>query len=75
MLQRLGIPPKTFVNLTKATVKKFAFVTAASNNHFMESQGVIERIQKYYPERDIIYFDLGLSNSSRDKVSLAVGNL
>lgn len=51
------------------------FVTGASDNHFSESQDVIGGIQKYYPDRKIFYFDLGLSDINRNKVRFATGKL
>ncbi len=40
----------------------------------MESQDMIGGIQKYYPEMEIIYYDLGLSKSNKEMVRTTTGN-
>ena len=74
LLQQLGVPSTKFVNLTETTAANFVFVTGVSDNHFMESQDMIGGIQKYYPEMEIIYYDLGLSKSNKEMVRTTTGN-
>ncbi len=68
LLNRLEIPPKNFVHLTKETLEDFAFVTGASENHFLESKGLVACIQQHFPDKKLVYYDLGLSVSNRQEI-------
>ena len=41
----------------------FVFVTAASENHFLESVDAIASVQSIMPTKQIHYFDIGLTNT------------
>ncbi len=68
LLRDLGLPQRHFIDGTTESMKNFVFVTAASDNHYKESQDLIGSIQEHYPDKEIIYFDLGLSGINRHKV-------
>ena len=55
--------------------QKMVFVTAASDNHYLESQDAIASVQKFFPGYKIIYYDLGLKTSHVKEVyrSLSYG--
>ncbi len=68
VLKLLHLPPKRFKILTRENVKDFVFVTADSKGHFKESIDGIASLQKYFPDRRIIYYDIGLSSDQRKEV-------
>ncbi len=68
LLQFLGIPPKEFANVSNESAKGFVFVTASSRNHFLESKDLIAGIQRFYPHKAIIYYNLGLSYRQKKQV-------
>jgi hypothetical protein len=60
------------VTLTRAMLDDFVFVTAASNGYgyFQASLDTIGRIQRHFPNKTIIYYDLGLKTSQIELVSV-----
>ena len=58
----LGIPPSEFVEPDVLSFKKFVFVTSASSNHFNESMDMIASIQTHFPDKDVYFYDLGLTS-------------
>ena len=48
---------------------RLTFVTGSSSNHFIESVSLIKSFQRYFPGKVLLYYDLGLKRSERDKVS------
>lgn len=61
------------------TAKKVVFVTAASTNHFLESQALIKNLhENVFPlltNYSFVYYDLGLTTEQRSKVSSVTGSL
>ena len=49
--------------------KRLVVVTSVSSNHFEESKDMIASIQKYLPQTKILFYDLGLTEAQRLKVS------
>ena len=49
--------------------KRLVLVTAASENHHREMLGFIGSAQRVMPDKQIIVYDLGLENATRDMVS------
>jgi hypothetical protein len=58
------------VTLTQAMLDDFVFVTAASDIYFDSSRSLIGRIQRLFPNRTIVYYDVGLLANQRKKVRL-----
>lgn len=58
-----------FANATRETVSDFIFVTAASSNHYLESQDAIGSIQKYFHVKKIHYYDWGLTEGQKYNIS------
>lgn len=52
---------RSFITLTPDKMADFVFVTAASENHFLESVDAIASVQSAMPTKRILYFDLGLT--------------
>jgi hypothetical protein len=58
------------VTLNRTMLDDFVFVTAASDKYFDTSLDTIGRIQRYFPNKTIIYYDLGLTISQIFQVSI-----
>ncbi|KAI0236557.1 hypothetical protein LSAT2_012899 [Lamellibrachia satsuma] len=56
-------PSASFMTLTSDKMADFVFVTAASENHFLESMDAIASVQSVMPTKQIMYFDLGLTDN------------
>ncbi|KAK2190818.1 hypothetical protein NP493_67g03017 [Ridgeia piscesae] len=67
-VQSLHLEPKSYTTLTAANAERIVVVTGASSNHFVESKAMIKSVQKYMPDRPIIYYDLGLTKSQASEV-------
>ena len=74
VLLNIGMPPPSFIHLTNQTVRQFVFGTSASANHFEESLDAIGSVQRYFPEKKIIYVDLGLGSEQAERVSQILRN-
>ena len=48
-----------------------ALVTGCDKSHFKEIQDAIASVQNFFPEKKIIFYDLGLTISQKIKVSTA----
>jgi Ethanolamine utilization protein EutJ (predicted chaperonin) len=57
-----------FVHLDSDSVHDFVFVTGASSNQFEESFGAVARVQKFFPNYSIVYYDLGLGKNQAKEV-------
>ena len=69
----LRLPPTKFKILDEVSVKHFVFVTACSDHHFNESIDAVASVQKHFPDRHIIYYDIGLREFQRQAVICAAG--
>ena len=49
--------------------KDLVFVTACSSNHFKEIEDAIAGTQKYFPNKPIIFFDIGLTSDQANQVN------
>jgi hypothetical protein len=58
------------VTLSQAMLDDFVFVTAASDIYFDSSRSLIGRVQRLFPNRTIVYYDVGLLANQRQKVRL-----
>ena len=67
-LSAVGFPFKNFVTITKSTLKDFVFVTAANWAYIKPALEGITIIQKLFPRKKIIFYDLGLDLSSLSQV-------
>ena len=67
LLKTIDFPLKRYVTLDNDTITRFVFVTAASNSFMAGVIDGIASVQKYYPGRSIVFYDLGLT--ARNKVS------
>ena len=47
---------------------RLVVVTAASNNHYAESQDMIGSVQKFLPNTKLIVYDLGLTQKQKEKL-------
>ncbi|KAK2166225.1 hypothetical protein LSH36_40g00027 [Paralvinella palmiformis] len=52
--------PPYYIDLNKYDLSNFTFITGSSSNHFEESKDLIASIQRFFPHKQIYYFDLGL---------------
>lgn len=68
LLQNLGVPEKRFCNISIEVMRQFVYVTGASMNHFNESKDLVASIQEHSPDKEILYFDLGLEEDQRHQV-------
>ena len=58
-----------YVQLTPEMAKRsFVFVTGSSANHFTELLRCFETVQKHFPERKILFYDLGLNTKQKLQV-------
>lgn len=64
MMKSIGMPPR-YTNLTDEMSKIFVIVTANSWTHFHESLDAVASAQKFFPNRTILYYDLGLKHHQR----------
>ena len=69
MMSHLGLPPQQYVTDVSSTFKQYVLVTAADELFFNSSLDGMASAQKMLRPRKIIYYDLGLSESSIAKVS------
>jgi hypothetical protein len=67
-LERLARGP--FVELDPDSVRDFVFVTGTSSNHFAESLQAVARVQKFFPNHTILYYDLGLAPNQMQRVGI-----
>ena len=67
-VRALHLEPKSYTTLTAANAERIVVVTGASRDHFEESKGMVDSVQKYMPGRRIIYYDLGLTKSQASEV-------
>ena len=69
VLSSIGFPLTEFVRLDRSILENFVFVTA-SNQHFARVcvEGIAV-LQRYFPRKKIIFYDLGLSAESVTLVS------
>ena len=51
------------------------FVTAEDKSHFAEIKDAIAFVQRFYPEKRIISYDLGLKDTQRRKVGFFFQNI
>ena len=63
-----SIKQMEYVDLNKQTLDDFVFVTAADEGHFAEVFDAVASIQTQYPDKVIIFYDLGLSFPQVHKV-------
>ena len=66
LLEKIGLQQFRYVTLNEMTVKQFVFVTAADGVYLHKSIEAMATVQKYYPGRKIIFYDLDKYN---EKVS------
>ena len=59
---------RSFPSLSSETVKNFVFVHGSDVSHFVESTGLVQSIQRYFPQHKLIYYDLGLYPQQVDQV-------
>ena len=55
--------------LNKNTVSNFVFVTAANSGHFNNSLDTVGSVQYHFPDKLILYYDLGLTANEKLQVS------
>ena len=60
-----------FVHLDHFDMESFVFVTASSTNHFKPSNMSVASLQHHFPNKKIIYYDLGLKEGEVEAVSIA----
>ncbi|XP_021349207.1 uncharacterized protein LOC110447687 [Mizuhopecten yessoensis] len=74
-LQELFLDERGIAELSKPVpnpMKYPVFVTAASSNHYRESQGMIKsyhQLLEIHPDLKMIYFDIGLTDTQRTELS------
>ncbi|XP_060070912.1 uncharacterized protein LOC132550837 [Ylistrum balloti] len=74
-LEELSLDEKGIEKLSKPVLnpRKYpVFVTAASSNHYKESQGMIKtyhQLLNIHPDLKLIYFDIGLTDAQRTELS------
>ena len=49
-----------FIELTNYTVEDFVIVTASNAKYYKPSLDTVATVQKHFPKKMIIYYDLGL---------------
>ena len=59
-VKKLHFPMKDFFRLSKNNIHDFIFVTAANSIYFNALELLITNIQKYFPDKRILVFDIGL---------------
>ena len=69
-LSAVGFPLTDFVTLAESTLKDFVFVTAANGLFLKPSLEGIATIQRLFPRKKIIFYDLGLDPSHISQVCL-----
>ena len=60
--------PRNFINITEYDLTNFTFVTSSSSNHFNESLDMVAGVQHHFPDKKLIYYDLGLTSNQRKQV-------
>ena len=60
---------------TAEMFERLVVLTATSNNHFHEIQGMLKSMHNCFPDKKIILYDLGMSPDKSDKLSTFVGNI
>lgn len=58
------------MKLSDVRVNEFVFATAASSNHYDECVTSLHRLQQLFPQRPVIFYNLGLTSSEADQVLL-----
>ena len=59
-LDSIGFPLTNFVSITDTILHEFIFVTAVNTLYFQPALEGIANIQKHFPEKNIIFYDIGL---------------
>ena len=59
-LDSIGFPLSNFVTITDSILNEFVFVTAANKNYFKPALEGVANIQKHFPRKTIIFYDIGL---------------
>ena len=68
VLTSIGFPMKSFVTLNAENVQYFVFVTAASAEYYERLLTLISTIQRQFPDKDILVYDLGLSRNQTNEL-------
>ncbi|VDP03509.1 unnamed protein product [Soboliphyme baturini] len=57
-----------YVWIEKEGIPEPVFITAASDNHFLEVQRLIIDFQRVVPNRSVLFYDIGLNDDNAEKV-------
>ena len=68
----LGFPLQSFESLGTLQWDDFVFLTAASDSFLTGLMFMLQSVQKYFPKKKVIVYDLGLSSESRQKVTFCI---
>ena len=72
-IKRLLVPlanSKLVTAISDNLLDNYVFVTACSSNHFGESNVTVRRVRKLFPDKKIIFYDLGLATDEINHVSI-----
>ena len=64
VLLSIGFPLTEFVRLDEAILENFFFVMAANQRFASRSMEALAMLQRHFPKKKTIFFDLGLSTES-----------
>lgn len=62
----LDMPLRSVIELTPDNVEDFIFVTASDNKYFHPAMDAIGNVQRFFPNRTIIFYDLEEKKSPAD---------
>ena len=69
ILTRIELPLTKFIRLTDKSVRQFVFATSGTSENFEESLLNVASVQHFFPDRKIVYYDLGLDKDEAETVS------
>ena len=61
--------PSHFIDINKYDLSNFTIITGSSSNHFKESKDLVAGLQKFFPDKKIYYYDIGLRGHQVRQVS------
>lgn len=68
ILEKLGLRFTEFIDLKSEEEANFVFVTASSSSHMRRARRSIQTFKKIFPNRKLIFYDLGLNKKEIEEV-------
>ena len=67
----LPLIQKAIQSLNESVINNFTILTGSSSNHFQESNYTVKRMRQLFPDKRLIFYDLGLEKKFVSQVTIA----